>query len=81
MLRAILYLSTLSPLQFFFSFSLARLNWLYDVMIYLVRLTQMFATADQYMFLKIATFLQNQFTKKLICDPISQPIFKIFLTN
>ena len=30
------------------------------------------------MFLKIATFLQNQFTRKLICDLISQPIFKLF---
>ena len=59
MLRALLYLSTLSPLSiFFFSCSLARLNWLYHVIIYLVRLTQMFATADHNikMFAKIAPF-------------------------
>ena len=39
--------------------SLARLNWVYDVLIYLVRLTQIFATADHNikMFSKIATFL------------------------
>ena len=30
------------------------------------------------MFLKIATFLQIQFTQKLICDLISQLIFKLF---
>ena len=68
-------------MHFFFSFSLARLNWLYDVIICLVRLTQMFATADNNikMFTKIAPFLQNQFAKKLIYDLISQLIFKLFL--
>ena len=68
-------------MHFFFSFSLARLNWLYDVIICLVRLTQMFATTDHNikMFTKIAPFLQNQFTKKLIYDLISQLIFKLFL--
>ena len=30
------------------------------------------------MFSKIAIFLQNHLTKKLICDLISQPIFKLF---
>ena len=41
MLRAILYLSTLSPpCIFFFSISLARLNWFYDVIPNLVRSTQ-----------------------------------------
>ena len=30
------------------------------------------------MFSKIANSLQNQFTKKLICHLISQPIFKVF---
>ena len=70
-------------MHFFFSFSFARLNWLYDVIIYLVRLTQMFATADHNikMLSKIATFLQNRFAKKLICDLISQLIFKLFSTN
>ena len=70
-------------MHFFFSFSLARLNWLYDVTICLVRLTQMFATADHNikMFLKIAPFLQRQFTKKLISDLISQLIFKLCSTN
>ena len=84
MLRAILYFKHFNPsMHLFFSFSLARLNWLYDVIIYLVRLTQMFATADHYieMLSKIATFLQNQFTKKLICDLISQLIFKLFPIN
>ena len=84
MLPAILYLSTLSFLCIFsFSFSLARSNWLYDVIIFLVRLTQIFATADHNikMFLNIAPFLQNQFTKKLICDLISQLIFKLFPTK
>ena len=39
----------------------------------------MFAAADHNikMFSKIATFLQNLFIKKLICDLISQPIFKL----
>ena len=43
----------------------------------------MFATKDHNikMFLKIAIFLQNQFIKKLICDLISQLIFKLFSTN
>ena len=84
MLRAILYFKHFNPsMHLFFSFFFARLNWLYDVIIYLVRLTQMFATADHYieMFSKIATFLQNQFTKKLICDLISQLIFKLFPIN
>ena len=45
--------------------------------------TQIFATADHNnnRFLKIATFLQNQFTKNLICDLISQLIFKLSTTN
>ena len=63
MLRAILCLSTTSLRSiFFFAFSLARLNWVYDVTICLVRLIQMFAIADHNikMFSKIATFLQNQ---------------------
>ena len=30
---------------------------------------------------KLAHFLQNQFTKKLICDLISQLIFKLSSTN
>ena len=83
MLWAILYLSILSPLYFFFSISLVRLNWLYDVIAYLVQLTQIFAIADHNMkmFSKIATFLQNQFIKKLICDLISQLIFEIFPTK
>ena len=83
MLRAILYLSTSSPLSIFSSLSFARLNWVYDVIICLVRLTQIFATEDHIikMFSKIAIFLQNQFTKKLICDLISQPIFKLYSTN
>ena len=34
-----------------------------------------------FFFYKIATFLQNQFTQKMICDLISQSIFKIFLAN
>ena len=78
MLRAILYLSTLSLLSFFFSCTLK--NWIYDVMICLARLMQIFATADHNMNMlsKIATFLQNQFNKKLICDLISQLIFKRF---
>ena len=40
----------------------------------------MFATADHNikMFSKIATFLQSQFIEKLICDLISQLIFKLF---
>ena len=83
MLRA-LFLSTSSLLSIFFlSFLLARLNWPNDVIICLVRLTQMFATADhnRKRFLKIAIFLQNQFIKKLICDLISQPIFKLYSTN
>ena len=69
--------------HFFFSISLARLNWLYDIIICLVRLTQMFATADHYMkmFSKIAIFLQNQFIKKLISDLISQLVFKLFSKN
>ena len=29
-------------------------------------------------FSKIASFLPNEFIKKLICDLISQPIFKLF---
>ena len=33
------------------------------------------------MSLKIAPFLQNQLIKKLICDLISQLIFKLFSTN
>ena len=47
--------------------------------IYLVRLIQIFATADHNMkmFSKIATFLQNRFTEKLICDFISQLNFKL----
>ena len=63
MLRAILYLSTSGLKVYLFSISLARLNWIYDVIICLVPLTQMFATADHNikMFSKIATFLQNQF--------------------
>ena len=67
-------------MHFFFSLSLPRLNWPYDVKMYLVRLTQMFATADYNikMFSKIAPFLQNQFIKKLICDLISQLIFNFF---
>ena len=67
-------------MQFFFSISLARLNWVYDVIIYLVRLTQNFVTADYNikMFSKIAPFLQNQFTKKMICDLISQLIFRVY---
>ena len=42
----------------------------------------MFATADHNikMFSKIAAFLQNQFYKKLICDLISQLIFKLYST-
>ena len=69
--------------DFFFSFTLARLNCLYDVIICLLRLTQMFTAADHNMkmFPKIATFLQNQFIKKLICDLISQLIFKRFSTH
>ena len=83
MLRALLYLSTSSPKHFFFSISLARLNWVYDVLICLVRLTQMFANEDHNMkmFSKIATFLQNQFLNKLIYDFISQLIFKLSSTN
>ena len=83
MLRAILYLSTFSPISIFSSFSLARLNWLYDVIIYLVRLTQIFATAHHNikMLSKIATFLQNHFTKKLICGLFSQLIFKFFFNK
>ena len=83
MLRAILYLSTSSPISIFLSFSLARLNWVYDVITCLVRLISMFTTADHNMkmFSKIATFLQNQFIKKLICDLIFQPIFKLYETN
>ena len=48
-----------------------------------LRLTQMFATADHNieMFSKIAIFLQNQFIKKMICDLISQLIFKPSSTN
>ena len=58
--------------HFFFLISLARLNWVYDVVLCLA-LTQMFATADHNikMFSKNATFLQNQFIKKLNCDLIS----------
>ena len=43
----------------------------------------MFAAADHNikMFLKIATFLQNQFIEKLIFDLISQPIFKLYSIN
>ena len=85
MLRAIIYLSILSYLSiFFFSISLfACLNWAYDVIICLVRLTQIFAIADHNikMFSKIAAYLQNQFFKKLICDLISQLIFKLYSTN
>ena len=33
------------------------------------------------MVLKSATFLQNQFTKKMICNLISQRIFKVSSTN
>ena len=33
------------------------------------------------MFSEIAPFLQNQFTQKLICDLISQLIFKLSSTN
>ena len=70
-------------MHFFSSFSLARLNRLYDVIICFVRLTQIFATADHNvkMFAKLALFLQNQFIKKLICDLISQLIFKLSSTN
>ena len=32
-------------------------------------------------FSKIVTFLQNQFTKKLICDLISELIFKFFFNK
>ena len=83
MLLAIVYLSTSSHLSIFFAILLARLSWLYDVIICLVRLTQMFATADHYikMFSKVAIFLPNQFIKTLICDLISQPIFKLSSTN
>ena len=61
MLQVILFLSTLSPLSIFSSLSFVRLNWVYDVIICLVRLTQMFATADHNikMFSTIAVFLQN----------------------
>ena len=70
-------------MHFFFACSFARLNWVYDVIIYPVRLTQMFATADHNikMFSKIAPFLQNLFIKKLISDLISQLIFKLYPTN
>ena len=84
MQRVILYLSTPNPLSIFFlSFSIARLNWVYDVIICIVRLTQILATADHNMkmFLEIAIFLQNQFIQKLICDLLSQPIFKLSATN
>ena len=48
MLRALSYVSTSSTLSnFFFAFSIARLNWLCDVVICLVQLTQMFATEDR----------------------------------
>ena len=68
-------------MHFFISFSLVRLNWLYDIIIYLVQLTQIFATAghNMNMFSKIAIFLRNQFIKNLICDLISQLIFKLFI--
>ena len=64
-------------------FSLHAQNWLYDVIICPVQLTQIFATADHNikMFAKIAIFLQNQFTKKLICDLIYQLIFKFSTTK
>ena len=69
--------------DFFFYNSLARLNGLYDIIICLVRLTQMFVTAHHNikMFFKIAPFLQYQFIKKLICDLISQLIFKLFFNK
>ena len=84
MLRAILYQSTLSPRSIFvLYFACALKSGLYDVTIHLVRLPQIFATEDDNMkmFSKIATFSQNQFTKQLICDLISQPIFKFSSTN
>ena len=62
MLRAILYLSTLSHLLILSSlFPLHAKNWVYDVLIRFLRLTYMFATADHNikMFSKIASFLQN----------------------
>ena len=67
----------------FFFFLLARLNWFYDVIICLVRLTQIFATADHNIktILEIATFLQNQFIEKPIFNLISQLIFKLYSTN
>ena len=68
--------------HFFFFILLSLLNWLHDVIICLVGLIQMFTTAahntSMKIFPKIATFLQNQFNKKLICDLISQLIFKFF---
>ena len=65
MLRAILYLSILSPPSIFFSILLARLNLLYDVIIGLVRLTQIFSYhRSQYEdVFKNCTFLKNQFIK------------------
>ena len=68
MLPAIIYLTTLSPLSIFSSlFPLLAENWLYGVIIHLVRLTHVFATEDHNMnmFSKIATFLQNPFIKTL----------------
>ena len=81
MLPAIFYLGTSSSLSILSS--LFRLNWVYDVIIYLLRLTQMLATAEHHinMFSKIATFMQNQFITNLICGLRFQPIFKHFSTN
>ena len=63
MLQAILYLSNSSPLNMFsFLFRLhAQTINVYDVIIYFVRLTQMFATADHNfkIFSEIAPFLQK----------------------
>ena len=71
MQRQILCLSIL-PALFLHALTCCSISWYLWV-----------ANKDHHLmtFSKEATFLQNHFTKKLICDLISQPIFTFVLTN